>query len=199
MLKANMPSDSTKQRLVVCLQKTRVHENVLTTFQQLQLCYTISPNDVSSLLKKTICNSCVKSAALDDSGRTFQFSICIWGDARTQKFFNPNISGLQKFPDVWTWGSRVGHSWRMSGDASAKWDFIKSILTTNTNYLDYIDFYSHNDMDMMEIGNGDLTVAEQRTHFASWCFLKSPILLGTDVSLLCLFIVSRCLTEGPYS
>jgi alpha-galactosidase len=77
----------------------------------------------------------------------------------------------------------------MSGDAGANWDYIKSILVTNTKYLDYIDFYSHNDMDMMEIGNGDLTIAEQRTHFASWCFLKSPILLGTDVSLLCLFIV----------
>ncbi len=34
---------------------------------------------------------------------------------------------------------------------------------------------------MMEIGNGDLTIQEQRTHFAVWCFLKSPILLGTDV------------------
>jgi len=107
------------------------------------------------------------TAALDDSGRTFQLSICIWGAA-----------------NVWTWGSRVGHSWRMSGDSGANWNYIKSILTTNTNYLDHINFYAHNDMDMMEIGNGDLTVAEQRTHFAAWCFLKSPILLGTDLSQL---------------
>lgn len=35
---------------------------------------------------------------------------------------------------------------------------------------------------MMEIGNGQLTIQEQRTHFAAWAFLKSPILLGTDVS-----------------
>jgi len=39
-------------------------------------------------------------------------------------------------------------------------------------------------MDMMEIGNGNLTIQEQRTHFAAWAFLKSPILLGTDLSLL---------------
>jgi alpha-galactosidase len=39
-------------------------------------------------------------------------------------------------------------------------------------------------MDMMEIGNGDLTTEEQRTHFAAWAFLKSPILLGTDVSII---------------
>lgn len=37
-------------------------------------------------------------------------------------------------------------------------------------------------MDMMEIGNGNLTIEEERTHFAAWAFLKSPILLGTNVS-----------------
>ena len=31
---------------------------------------------------------------------------------------------------------------------------------------------------------GDLTINEQRTHFAAWVFLKSPILLGTNVRLL---------------
>ena len=36
-------------------------------------------------------------------------------------------------------------------------------------------------MDMMEIGNGNLSIPEQRSHFAVWAFLKSPILLGTDV------------------
>lgn len=36
-------------------------------------------------------------------------------------------------------------------------------------------------MDMMEIGNGNLTTQEERTHFAAWAFMKSPILLGSDV------------------
>jgi alpha-galactosidase len=39
-------------------------------------------------------------------------------------------------------------------------------------------------MDMMEIGNGGLTIQEQRTHFASWIFMKSPIILGTDLENL---------------
>ncbi|GJE96637.1 glycoside hydrolase family 27 protein [Phanerochaete sordida] len=107
------------------------------------------------------------TAALAAQSRPVQFSLCIWGAA-----------------NVWQWGSRVGHSWRMSGDSSASWSYITEILTTNAQYLDYVDFYSHNDMDMMEIGNGDLTIQEQRTHFAAWCFMKSPILLGTDLSKL---------------
>ena len=61
--------------------------------------------------------------------------------------------------------------------------YITSILVQNVQYLDYIDFYAHNDMDMMEIGNGGLTIEEERSHFAAWAFLKSPILLGTNVSL----------------
>jgi len=72
----------------------------------------------------------------------------------------------------------------MSGDSSAEWSYITSIISTNVQYLSYVDFFAHNDMDMMEIGNGNLTIEEQRTHFAAWCFLKSPILLGTDLSLL---------------
>ncbi|GJE97766.1 glycoside hydrolase family 27 protein [Phanerochaete sordida] len=107
------------------------------------------------------------TAALVAQPHPVQFSICIWGDA-----------------NVWTWGARVGHSWRMAGDSSASWSYITSIINKNSQYLDYVDFYSHNDMDMMEIGNGDLTIQEQRTHFAAWCFMKSPILLGTDLSKL---------------
>ncbi|KAH9859068.1 glycoside hydrolase [Lenzites betulinus] len=107
------------------------------------------------------------TAALNGTARPFEFNLCIWGAA-----------------NVWDWGARVGHSWRMSGDSSASWNYITSIITTNVQHLSSIDFFSHNDMDMMEIGNGDLTIEEQRTHFAAWCFLKSPILLGTDLSLL---------------
>ena len=33
---------------------------------------------------------------------------------------------------------------------------------------------------MLEVGNGDLTLAEQRSHFALWCLMKSPLLIGAD-------------------
>jgi alpha-galactosidase len=56
------------------------------------------------------------------------------------------------------------------------------MIAINVAHFSSTGFYGHNDMDMMEIGNGALTIEEQRTHFAAWVFLKSPILLGTDVS-----------------
>ena len=92
---------------------------------------------------------------MNATGRPFQFNLCIWGNA-----------------NVWDWGARVvsaqssarcrislfsfntpdgrvcaqGHSWRMSGDAGATWSYIMSIMKTNVQHLDAIDFFSHNDM-----------------------------------------------------
>ena len=37
------------------------------------------------------------------------------------------------------------------------------------------------DPDMLEVGNGDLTLDEQKTHFALWVIVKSPLLLGMDL------------------
>jgi alpha-galactosidase len=41
----------------------------------------------------------------------------------------------------------------------------------------------HADEDMLEVGNG-LSAAEERSHFALWAMMKSPLIIGTDMSLL---------------
>ncbi|KAF8210185.1 glycoside hydrolase superfamily [Mycena galopus ATCC 62051] len=107
------------------------------------------------------------TAALAAQDRPVEFSLCVWGNY-----------------DVWDWGARVGHSWRLSSDATPSWSYITSIISTSVLYGAHTEFFGHGDMDMMEIGNGGLTIEEQRTHFAAWIMLKSPILLGTNLSLL---------------
>lgn len=37
---------------------------------------------------------------------------------------------------------------------------------------------------MLEVGNGILTDAEKRTHFALWAMMKAPLLIGTDITKL---------------
>ncbi|KIO26668.1 glycoside hydrolase family 27 protein [Tulasnella calospora MUT 4182] len=101
------------------------------------------------------------------SGERFRFQVLPFRDADSHSSKGPG-----------------GHMWRLSGDSSASWSYITSIIQQAVYYINYVDFYAHGDMDMMEIGNGALTLTEQRTHFAAWCFLKSPILLGTDLSKL---------------
>ena len=41
-----------------------------------------------------------------------------------------------------------------------------------------------NDADMLEIGNGKLSLAECRTHYALWCLMKSPLLIGGDLQTM---------------
>jgi alpha-galactosidase len=38
-----------------------------------------------------------------------------------------------------------------------------------------------NDPDMLEVGNGKLSLAENRSHFSMWAMLASPLLAGNDL------------------
>ncbi len=58
------------------------------------------------------------------------------------------------------------------------------ILNVNSFLGEYTNFYGRNDPDMLEVGNGNLTVEEERTHFALWAMMKAPLIMGTDLTKL---------------
>ncbi|KAJ5684979.1 hypothetical protein N7536_007598 [Penicillium majusculum] len=93
-------------------------------------------------------------------------------DWKTSKTY----SGLA---DVKTWGNETANSWRMSGDITADWARIAQIANENSFLMDYANFWSYPDPDMLEIGNGDLTIKENRAHFILWAAMKSPLIIGT--------------------
>lgn len=35
---------------------------------------------------------------------------------------------------------------------------------------------------MLEVGNGGMTFSEYQSHFALWCLLKAPLLIGCDLT-----------------
>lgn len=35
---------------------------------------------------------------------------------------------------------------------------------------------------MLEVGNGGMTLTEERTHFALWAVVKSPLIIGCDLN-----------------
>jgi len=41
-----------------------------------------------------------------------------------------------------------------------------------------------NDPDMLEIGNGGMTIEEEKTHFALWAIAKAPLIIGCDLNFL---------------
>ena len=64
--------------------------------------------------------------------------------------------------------------------------FYDMMREVEANHNDGLAKYAHpgfwNDMDMVEIGNGNMTETEEMTHMAFWCLLKSPLILGNDLS-----------------
>jgi alpha-galactosidase len=100
--------------------------------------------------------------ALLNQTHTIQYSMCIWGSAHVEE-----------------WGNSTGHSWRMWADIRAEWASVAEILNHASFLAQTTDFWSHGDWDMLEVGNGDLTYEESRTHFALFAALKSPLIIGT--------------------
>ncbi|KAH8108619.1 glycoside hydrolase [Phellopilus nigrolimitatus] len=95
------------------------------------------------------------------------FSLCEWG-----------------WSQVWIWGKQLGHSWRTTNDIGPSWSAVASILNFNSFITMATDFYGHNDLDMLEVGNGDMTVDEAKSHFTAWALMKSPLLIGTNLSAI---------------
>jgi alpha-galactosidase len=139
------------------------------------LSYTFTPNINYSESDPQQCNTpssgtsqaryTTMSNALAASGRDIYYAMCNWGQ-----------------DSVWTWGGKTANSWRVSSDVTNKWSSIVSIASGAQAYASYAGPGGFNDFDMLEVGNGGLTTAEERAHFGIWAIAKSPLLIGTDLS-----------------
>lgn len=107
------------------------------------------------------------SKALLNSGRSIFYSICEWGQE-----------------DPATWAPALGNSWRTTGDISDHWDSMTSRADQNDRWASYAGPGGWNDPDMLEVGNGGMTVEEYRCHFSIWAIAKAPLLIGCDVTAM---------------
>ena len=120
------------------------------------------------------------SEALKATGRQIWFSMCEWGT------FKP-----------WEWAADIAQSWRTTGDIWPYFDTIPaefdgqwhgepimSLVDRNEPLRAYSGPGHWNDPDMLEVGNGQLTLAENRTHFTLWCMMAAPLLMGNDLTTM---------------
>jgi len=108
--------------------------------------------------------------------RPIVFSICEWGSNKP-----------------WEWAGSVGHLWRTTGDITSCWDCIDThggkynswgvmyILDMQDSLRKYAGPGHWNDPDMLEVGNGSLTLTESRAHFSLWAMLAAPLIAGNDL------------------
>jgi len=103
--------------------------------------------------------------ALKATGRPIVYSLCQYG-----------------WDAVWGWAPSVGGNlWRTTGDITPEWDRIYTIVSQQAGLGSYARPGHWNDPDMLEVGNGKLTLAENRAHFSLWAMLAAPLLAGNDL------------------
>ena len=120
------------------------------------------------------------SNALKATGRPIFYSMCEWGTNKP-----------------WEWAADIAHSWRTTGDIWPYFDTIPSefdgqwhgepimtLVDINEPLRAYAGPGHWNDPDMLEVGNGSLTMAENRAHFTLWCMMAAPLLLGNDLTTM---------------
>ncbi|MFB0515015.1 MAG: glycoside hydrolase family 27 protein [Candidatus Neomarinimicrobiota bacterium] len=110
--------------------------------------------------------------ALQKAGRPIVFSICEWGTNKP-----------------WLWAKDIGHLWRTTGDIQDCWDCVRDwggmgwtkILDLQAGLESYAGPGHWNDPDMLEVGNGGMSITEYRAHFSLWCLLAAPLMAGNDL------------------
>ena len=95
-------------------------------------------------------------------------------------YSSPCVSGGQASPA--TWAVPVANSWRTANDIRDSYSSMITKIDTNNEFWKYAQPGAFNDPDMLEVGNGGMTSAEYRTHYALWALAKSPLLIGCDIT-----------------
>lgn len=110
--------------------------------------------------------------AIKKAGRPMVFSICEWGTNKP-----------------WEWGANTGHTWRTTEDIINCFDCknnwgglgVLQIVDLQAEIGGYSGPGHWNDPDMLEIGNGVLTVSEERAHMSMWSMFSAPLIAGNDI------------------
>ncbi|PKI77563.1 hypothetical protein CRG98_002017 [Punica granatum] len=79
------------------------------------------------------------------------------------------------------WAGRFGNAWRTTGDIKDNWDSITLIADSNNVWGRFAGPGRWNDPDMLEVGNGGMSLEEYQSHFSIWAVMKAPLLIGCDI------------------
>jgi len=124
-----------------------------------------APDDKAAQMRLMIAAYDKMNKALKATGRPIVFSLCQYG-----------------WDAVWEWAPSVGGNlWRTTGDIQPNWDRIYALLEQQAGLKSYAGPGHWNDPDMLEVGNGKLSLAENRAHFSMWAMLAAPLLAGNDL------------------
>ena len=124
-----------------------------------------APDDEAAQMRLMIAAYDKMGKALKATGRPIVYSFCQYG-----------------WDAVWEWAPAIGGNlWRTTDDVQANWMSIYYIISQQEGLEQYAGPGHWNDPDMLEVGNGKLSLAENRSHFSMWAMLAAPLLAGNDL------------------
>ena len=119
------------------------------------------------------------SRMLHNCGRDILFSVS------TYKFreWNPEYCNMSRTTDdirCRVYGSWENKYYGASFDEKDNPGSVMAIAEINNQSAKYAGNGYWNDPDMMVTGEQGLSINEQKAHFALWCIMSSPLILGND-------------------
>lgn len=96
------------------------------------------------------------------TGKSIVYNICRW-----------------QFPGEWA--TKIADSWRTGADICPVFSSVIQQIDNIKTLSKYCGPGHVNDLDMMQMGNG-LSYEEEKTHFAMWCMMSTPLMLGCDLT-----------------
>lgn len=96
------------------------------------------------------------------NGKPIVYNICRW-----------------QFPGVWA--TEIADSWRTGADIAPNFQSVLHQLDVVKPLARYCKPGHVNDLDMMQLGNG-MSNEEEKTHFAMWCMMSTPLMIGCDLT-----------------
>ncbi len=86
---------------------------------------------------------------------------------------------------IWTWAAWSGaNMWRIGTDINPNPQVIEHFAFLEGGLERFAGPGHWNDPDMLEVGNGKLSVDENRQHFGLWCLLAAPLIAGNNLAVM---------------
>ena len=96
-----------------------------------------------------------------NTGKEIVYNICRW-----------------QFPGAWA--AEIADSWRTGADIAPVFGSVIHQIDNIKRLVKYGSPGHTNDLDMMQLGNG-MNEEEEKTHFAMWCMMSAPLMIGCDL------------------
>ena len=97
------------------------------------------------------------------------------------------VTGKDKIYNVCSWAFpgewvvNVADSWRTGADITNTYESVIYQVNKIRDLAKYNGPGHVNDLDMLQVGNG-MSYEEDKTHFAMWCMMSTPLMLGMDLN-----------------